>query len=425
METIIIVIFCTGYLFIALEHTVHINKTATALVTGVLCWTVYVLSADSNAVTEQLLRQLGEISGILFFLMGAMTIVELIDSHDGFEIINKSIITRNRKTLLWIVCFLTFFLSAVLDNLTTTIVMVTLCIKLVRVTHYRMMFVGMVILAANAGGAWSPIGDVTTTMLWISGLISTTAIIAKLFFPSLVSVVVPLIIATFLIRGDLALDDKNETNESGDRTTSSDQRLILFSGFAVLLFVPVFKSITHLPPFMGMLIGLGSLWILTELLHRKKDEVQKQRLSVVRALQNMDVPSVLFFLGILLSVGALQETGQLTRLAHLLSATFESDKLIVGLIGALSAIVDNVPIVAAAMAMYSRDVYAVDHSFWILLAFCAGTGGSLLIIGSAAGVAAMGLEKISFGWYFKNISWLAAIGYLAGIAAFILQNQFY
>ena len=425
MELILITIFCVGYFLIAIEHTIHINKTATALVTGVLCWTVYILNSDPHQVTHQLLEQLGEISSILFFLMGAMTIVELIDSHDGFELINKAISTRSRVKLLWIICTLTFFLSAVLDNLTTTIVMVTLCIKLVRNVKFRLLFIGMIIVSANAGGAWSPIGDVTTTMLWIGGQISTTVIITKLFFPSLVSMLVPLWVGSFLIKGELQDSDVSDLRNSKVRATVFEQRLILFSGITILLLVPVFKTVTHLPPFMAMLLGLGILLILTEILHRGKDEEEKQKLSVIRALEHSDVPSVLFFLGILLAVGVLQHTGQLTQVADLLSSTFESETVILTLIGMLSAIVDNVPIVAATMAMYSLDVYPIDDSFWQLLAFCAGTGGSLLIIGSAAGVAAMGLQKVSFGWYLKHISWLAFLGYISGIGAFILQQKLF
>lgn len=424
MEYVILIIFCLGYILITLEHTIKINKTASALVTGVLCWTVYILHSDANYASHQLLEHLGEISSILFFLMGAMTIVELIDSHEGFEIINKGITTRNNRALLWIICALSFFLSAVLDNLTTTIVMVTLCIKLVHNTHYRLLFIGMIIIAANAGGAWSPIGDVTTTMLWIGGQISTPVIVSKLVVPSLVSVIVPLLAASYFVKGDLeAVTMKEEKDQA--QVNTAEQRIILFSGFAILLLVPVFKSATHLPPFMGMLLGLGLLWILTEILHKGKVEEQKRMLSVVRALEHMDVASVLFFLGILLAVGVLQQTGQLAQMSKILTNTFSNEKVIISLIGALSAIVDNVPIVAATMGMYSMDLYPIDHSFWTLLAFCAGTGGSLLIIGSAAGVAAMGLEKISFGWYLKNISWLALLGYLAGIITFIIQENFF
>jgi Na+/H+ antiporter NhaD/arsenite permease-like protein len=425
MEITILSLFCIGYLFIALEHVIKVNKTATALVTGVLCWTTYILYGDAEKVTHQLLEQLGEISSILFFLMGAMTIVELIDSHDGFEIINKAITAKKRRTLLWIICLLTFFLSPVLDNLTTTIVMVTLCIKLVHNQQQRLIFIGLIVIAANAGGAWSPIGDVTTTMLWIGGQVSTTAIIGNLILPSIVSLVIPLSVASFMMKGVLENDPRSEAVNDKHIASVSEQRLIFFSGIAVLLLVPVFKTLTHLPPFMGMMLGLGFLWIITEMMHKRKEEQEKKKLSVSHALERMDVSSVLFFLGILLAVGVLLHTGQLTKLAALLSSTFQSEKMILSLIGILSAIVDNVPIVAATMGMYSMEVYPPDHSFWLLLAFCAGTGGSLLIIGSAAGVAAMGMEKISFGWYLKNISWLALIGYLAGIATFIIQENIF
>lgn len=425
MEILILIIFVVGYLLIAVEHNIDINKTATALITGVLCWTVYVFYEDAHVVQHQLLEHLGEISSILFFLMGAMTIVELIDAHDGFELINSRIGTRNRRKLLWIVALLTFFLSAILDNLTTTIVMVTLVIKLVKNMKMRMIFVGMIVLAANSGGAWSPIGDITTTMLWIGGQISATTIVGKLIFPSLVSLLVPLTIATFMIKGDLEAMEINRTQEDTIRATHSEQKLVFFAGVGALVGVPVFKTVTHLPPFMGMLLGLGLLWLLTEIIHHGKEQKQKQKLSVIRALEHMDVPSVLFFLGILLAVGVLQNTGQLASMAGWLTQTFKQEELILSIIGILSAIVDNVPLVAATMGMYSLEVYPMDHSFWILLAFCAGTGGSLLIIGSAAGVAAMGLEKIPFGWYLKNITWLAMAGYLAGICAFLLQESIY
>ncbi len=425
MEILILIIFVVGYLLIALEHTVEINKTATALITGVLCWTVYVFNADYHLVSHQLLEKLGEISSILFFLMGAMTIVELIDAHDGFELINSRITTHDRRKLLWIICLLTFFLSAVLDNLTTTIVMVTLVAKLVKNEKVKMMFIGMVVLAANAGGAWSPIGDITTTMLWIGGQISATAIVGKLIIPSLMSLVVPLTLATFMIRGELESSEIGALKDPNVRASEKEQRLVFFAGIGALVAVPAFKTITHLPPFMGMLLGLGLLWLLTELIHKGKDQEQKQKLSVIRALERMDVPSVLFFLGILLAVGVLQNTGQLTALAGWLTQTFKQEELILSIIGVLSAIVDNVPLVAATMGMYSLEIYPVDDSFWILLAYCAGTGGSLLIIGSAAGVAAMGLEKIPFGWYLKNITWLAMVGYLAGIGMFLIQEYIF
>jgi Na+/H+ antiporter NhaD/arsenite permease-like protein len=425
MEILILIIFCVGYLFITLEHSIHINKTATALVSGVLCWTIYVLYSDSDEVVRQLLEQVGEISGILFFLMGAMTIVELIDSHDGFEIMNKLINTQNRLKLLWIICGLTFLLSPLLDNLTTSIIMVTLCRKLVSDKQQRFFFIGMVIIAANAGGAWSPMGDVTTTMLWISDHISVSTIVTRLLGPSLVSLLVPLTIASGMMKGELqATDFKNSGGVPGTVSTF-EQHLIFFSGLAALLFVPVFKIITGLPPFMGMLLGLGLLWILTALIHREKGEEERHRLSVMRALERMDVPSVLFFLGILLAVGVLQYTGQLSALAGTLTGSFRNEKVILTLIGFASAVLDNVPIVAATMGMYPLDVYPIDHSFWLLLAYCAGTGGSILIIGSAAGVAAMGLEKITFGWYVRYMAWLALLGYLSGIGSFLLQEYLF
>ena len=420
MLTAIIIVFCLGYLFIAMEHTIEVNKTATALITGVLCWTIYALYSESEHITHQLLEQLGEVSSILFFLMGAMTIVELIDAHDGFELINSRIQTKSRKKLLWVICLLTFFLSAVLDNLTTTIVMVTLIGKIVKDNKLKMIFVGMIIIAANAGGAWSPIGDVTTTMLWIGGQISTTAIIARLIVPSLVCLLVPLAIVTMNIKGELRESGEEEIIET--TVSSTEQRVVFFSGLIGLLFVPAFKTITHLPPFMGMLLSLGALWLLTELIHRKKDEEQKKQLSVLRALERMDVPSVLFFLGILLAVGVLQNTGILMGVANWLNGITQNETIILSIFGIISAIVDNVPLVAATMAMYPLDLHAMDSGFWILLAFCSGTGGSLLIIGSAAGVAAMGLEKIPFGWYLKNITWLAFAGYVAGILSFLLQE---
>lgn len=422
MELWIILIFCIGYLCITLEHTLDINKTATALVTGVALWTIYTLSTDYHHAVEQLLEQLGEISSILFFLMGAMTIVELIDAQDGFDLINSKITSRNRRRLLWLLSTLTFFLSAILDNLTTTIVMATLVIKMVKNVKMRLLFISMIVIAANAGGAWSPIGDITTTMLWIGGQISTLTIVGKLIVPSLVSFLVPLGVMTFMVNGDLETSEIGSARDSDVSATLFEQRVVFFAGLGALVGVPAFKTITHLPPFMGMLLGLGLLWLLTEILHRRKAQQHKQRLSVISALEHMDVPSVLFFLGILLAVCVLQNAGQLIGLSQWLTATFKQEELILGIIGMLSAIVDNVPLVAATMGMYSLDVYPIDSSFWVLLAYCAGTGGSMLIIGSAAGVAAMGLEKIPFGWYLKNISWIALLGYLAGILAFIVQE---
>jgi Na+/H+ antiporter NhaD/arsenite permease-like protein len=423
MEIAIILTFILGYLFITLEHKINLNKAATALLTGVLCWTIYIFtSSDTLLISAQLTEHLGEISGILFFLMGAMTIVELIDAHDGFEVITNAISTTSKRKLLVIVCILTFFLSAVLDNLTTTIVMVSLLRKLISEKNDRILFVGMVIIAANSGGAWSPIGDVTTTMLWIGGQITTQNIILKLFIPSLISLFVPLIVVLYMLKGYsdkpiAAIDDDKPT------ATSSERNIIFFSGIGVLLFVPVFKTITHLPPFMGMLFGLGILWIISEILHKDKDEIDKSPYSVLHALKKIDMPSVLFFLGILISISALQSAGLLSHLAAYMTEKIGNIDLIVMSIGILSSIVDNVPLVAAAMGMYDLTVYPPDHYFWEFLAYCAGTGGSILIIGSAAGVAAMGMEKIHFFWYLKKISLLALVGYFAGAIVYIIQNR--
>lgn len=420
MLTAIIIIFVAGYLVIALEHSIKVNKAATAMLTGVLCWTLYIFSAsDAYIINEQLTEHLGEISGIIFFLMGAMTIVELIDAHDGFEVITNAISTSSKRKLIWIICFLTFFLSAVLDNLTTTIVMVSLLRKIVSDKNDRMLFIGMVVIAANAGGAWSPIGDVTTTMLWIGGQVTTKNIIMNLFVPSLICLLAPLTAVSFMLKGNT---EKPVTPTNGDKSTVSffQRNTIFFSGLGILLFVPVFKTVTHLPPFMGMLFGLGLLWVISELIHKDKDEADKSSYSVLHALRKIDMPSVLFFLGILISISALQSTGQLAQLATIMDEKIGNINLIIMSIGLLSAIVDNVPLVAATMGMYDLQTYPTDHYFWEFLAYCAGTGGSALIIGSAAGVAAMGMEKIDFFWYFKRISWLALVGYFAGAAVYIL-----
>jgi Na+/H+ antiporter NhaD/arsenite permease-like protein len=419
MEISILVIFIVGYLAIAFEHAIKINKAASAILTGVLCWSVIALFPQTSTNTievDSLSHHLSDISSILFFLLGAMTIVELIDAHDGFDIITNRIQTTNKRTLLWIVAFLAFFLSAVLDNLTTTIVMVTMLSKLLKDKNDRWIFVSMVVIAANAGGAWSPIGDVTTTMLWIGGQITPLNIMLRLIFPSLICLVVPLILVTFRTKGKF--ERVSEPYEQSS-VSSSQRNLIFWAGIGVLLFVPCFKTITHLPPYMGMLFGLGLLWILSELIHKDKDEEDKNNFSVVYALRKVDVPSVLFFLGILLAIGAIQSTGQLTQLAVYLENNIKNTNLIVLSIGLLSAVVDNVPLVAAVQSMYDLNVYPVDHYFWEFLAYCAGTGGSVLIIGSAAGVAAMGMEKIEFFWYLKRISLLAIVGYLAGALVYI------
>ena len=423
MVTGIILAFIIGYIAIAFEHSIKINKAATALITGVLCWTFYILfTADKQTVVGNLLHHLGDLSQILFFLLGAMTIVELIDAHDGFEIITKRITTKNKKKLLWITGLLAFFLSAVLDNLTTAIVMVSLIRKLMAGKKDRMLFAGAVVIAANAGGAWSPIGDVTTTMLWIGGQITAANIIAKLIVPSLVCMLLPLLVMQFFLKGEVqtpvAADEAEAPNEL-------HRNIVFFSGVGILLLVPVFKTITHLPPFMGILLGLGVLWIIVEILHSDKDEADRKHYTVAYALRKIDSPSILFFLGILLAIAALESTGQLHYLAETMNKKIGNQNLIVLSIGLLSSIVDNVPLVAAAMGMYTLQQYPTDHYFWEFLAYCTGTGGSVLIIGSAAGVAVMGIEKIDFLWYLKKISWLALIGYFAGAVVYILQEQFF
>ena len=425
MLTLMIVIFVLGYLAIALEHPIKVDKAASALITGVLVWTLFVLSgADQHLIEEQLLHHLSEISSILFFLLGAMTIVELIDAHEGFSIITDKIITKNRVKLLWIVSVLTFFFSAALDNLTTTIVMVSLLRKLIDDKYERWFFAGIVVVAANAGGAWSPIGDVTTTMLWIGGQLTTMTIIKTLIVPSIVAMMVPLTVLSFTMKGEIVRPVEVGNEEDSDPTTAFERNLIFFLGVAGLLFVPVFKTLTHLPPFMGMMLSLGVLWLVTEIIHRSKNKADKSQLSVIGVLRKIDTASVLFFLGILLAVAGLQSAGHLAVMAQNLNEWFGGNIYAINIvIGLLSAIVDNVPLVAGSMGMYeitSVGNFAQDGVFWQFLAFCAGTGGSALIIGSAAGVAAMGLEKIDFVWYLKKISILALLGYFAGAGTYIL-----
>ncbi len=420
MLILITVIFILGYSAIALEHTIKINKAASALVTGVLVWSIYSLfSADKILVEHQLIEHLGEVSGILFFLLGAMVIVELIDAHDGFEVITSRIETTSKKRLVWIIGILTFFLSAVLDNLTTTIVMISLLRKVVSNRNDRLLFAALIVISANAGGAWSPIGDVTTTMLWIGGQITVGNIILKTFIPSLVCFLIPAFIISRQMKGNV---EKIQRVKDENMSPVRDRNIVFFIGIGALLFVPVFKTITHLPPFMGVLFGLGVMWFITELIHSSKDEEDKDVLSVVHALRKIDSPSVLFFLGILISVAALQSTGILADVAGWMDDHIGNINLITLSIGMLSAIFDNVPLVAAAQGMYGLDQYPTDHFFWEFLAYCAGTGGSSLIIGSAAGVAAMGLEKIDFIWYLKRISIIALLAYLAGAGIFMLQQ---
>ena len=417
MEIISVFIFILGYLAIAFEHPLKINKTATALLTGVLVWVVFALVKGEGEL-GQLSHHLGSTSEILFFLLGAMTLVELIDAHQGFRFVNQLIQTKNSAKLLWIVGIVTFFISAALDNLTTAIVMVTLLRKLISDSQTRKYFVGVVVIAANAGGAWSPIGDVTTTMLWIGGQISALGIIKVLFLPSLVSLLVPLAVGSYWVRNEKLgiphpLPALNKVEEK-------EGKIMLFAGVASLLGVPIFKSITHLPPYMGILLGLGLVWILSEILHSDKDEAAKKPYTVGFALSKVDTSSVLFFLGILLAIGALESFGYLESLAVFLENTLGNQYLIVTIIGLASSVVDNVPLVAATMGMYNLTDFPLDHSMWEYLAFCAGTGGCILIIGSAAGVAVMGMEKIEFIWYAKKIGILALLGYFAGAATYLL-----
>jgi NhaD family Na+/H+ antiporter len=421
MTTLLILVFVIGYVGIVLEHNISIDKSSSALLTGALCWTVVAfMSHDSVHMNEELMHHLSDIASILFFLMGAMTIVELIDTYEGFDIITDRINTRSQTKLIWIICLITFFLSAILDNLTTTIVMVTLIRKLIDKAETRLIFVGLIVVAANAGGAWSPMGDVTTTMLWIGGQISAGNIVLELLLPSMVCLLVPLLAITPSLKGNLP---KKTFKSEGELHHSKREKMIIFIvGIGGLLFVPIFKSVTHLPPFMGMLLALGILWLVSELLLKDKEEHFRKNYSVYKALEKVDMPSVLFFMGILLAVAALQTQGVLTDLAGWLTDNISNQTVTVTLIGLLSSVVDNVPLVAASMGMYDLATFPMDDSFWTLLAYCAGTGGSALIIGSAAGVAAMGMEKINFFWYVKKISWLALIGYFAGIGTYLLMN---
>ena len=420
---LMIAIFVIGYAMIALEHPLKINKSATAVLLAAVIWAVFALFGP-GIKDGALIHHLGETAEILFFLLGAMTIVEIVDKHDGFSIITDRITTTSKRKLLWIISILTFFMSAVLDNLTTSIVMCALLRKLVADKNTRWFFAGMVILAANAGGAWSPIGDVTTIMLWIKGNITAGNIILETFLPSLVSLLVPVAIIGMTMKGKLERPEKVVV-EGTSSVTRKQSLLILCMGVGLLLFVPFFKTITHLPPYLGILFGLGILWITTEIMH-KNNPSNYSRLNVTAIIQKVDVPSVLFFLGILMAVSCLNEAGHLGLLAGALNE-LGNVYVINVVIGALSSIIDNVPLVAAAMGMYpieATGAFMVDGAFWEGLAYCAGTGGSLLIIGSAAGVAVMGMEKIDFIWYLKKISLWALVGYLAGAGTFYLMSQF-
>ncbi len=416
-----ILVFVVGYIAIALEHPLKLNKAASALITGVLCWTIYILQGQSSLiVSEQLMRHFGETASILFFLLGAMTIVELIDSYGGFEIITRKITTVSKRKLLFIVTFLTFFLSALLDNLTTAIVMTSLSSKLLSEKEDKLWFAGLIIIAANAGGAWSPLGDVTTTMLWMGGQITALNIMKQLLLPSMVACFIPVIIISFKFKGEQI---KPFPKSKSTKREKRNGRIVLFTGLGFLLFVPVFKMITHLPPFMGMILALGLMWLVNSIIHKNEEPAYIDNLTVSRALQKIDTPSILFFLGILLAVSALQSFGILKIVASALSSTLKNDYLIGTSLGLLSSVVDNVPLVAASQGMFDLTSYPPDHPFWEFVALTTAIGGSAVIIGSAAGVAVMGIEQIEFMWYLKKISWLALVGFASGIVIFLLQQK--
>ena len=418
---LIILTFVTGYLAIITEHKIRINKAASALVAGALSWAFFIIfNSDKEMVVEAIGSHLSDISGILFFLLGAMTIVEIVDSHDGFDIITQRIKTQNKRKLLWILGLITFFLSALLDNLTTTIVMVSLIRKLLRDEKDRWFFAGIIIIAANAGGAWSPMGDVSTTMLWIGQQITAQNIILKLFLPSLACLIIPLILATFFVKPSIpnpAVMIDKKCNTVGN----FEKNLVFMAGMFVLIFVPFFKALTHLPPFLAMMFALGLMWCLTEIVHRNKKEKEKGPFSVSKALQKIDTPTILFFLGILLCISALQSSGILIQWSEYIVRSIPDQNVTILLIGIISAVVDNVPLVAAIQAMYPLTYYPTDHFFWEFLAYATGTGGSLLIIGSAAGVAAMGMERMTFFWFVKRITLLALSGYIAGAFVYIMM----
>ena len=428
MITLLILTFVMGYACIIAEEMIKINKAAIALLTGVLCWTIYILSNHNAQVVEnQLVVKFSEAAELLFFLLGAMALVEVIDAHDGFDIIISRLTTRRKASFLLLITVFTFFLSAILDNLTTTIVMVSFVRKLIGDREERLRLVGMIIIAANAGGAWSPMGDVTTTMLWIGGQVTAWELLKHVFLPSIACVIVPLLLILPKFKGHITFIETSNTDISNIKNTLSQrhQYMAFFVGIGGLLFVPIFKTITHLPPFMGMLLSLGSVWTITELMHSHKNATERDALSVKTALERVDTPSILFFVGILLAVGALEVTSILRGIAVTLSHIIENPLIISIILGFVSAVFDNVPLVAASMGMYNMTIFHQDHAFWHFMAYCAGTGGSLLIIGSAAGVAAMGMERIGFLWYLKNMTWLAAMGYVAGCAVFLLEHIFF
>ncbi|WP_300858877.1 sodium:proton antiporter NhaD [uncultured Duncaniella sp.] len=428
MVTAIVTFFILGYLCIALESVLKINKAVPALLMCVVCWTLYACGVGGEADTSgRLLHHLGETCEILFFLMGAMTIVEIVDANGGFYFVHDALATKSKRALLWRITAMTFILSAILDNLTTSIVMIMVLRKLIEDHKDRMIYGGIIIIAANAGGAFSPIGDVTTIMLWIKGMISTGGVISQLILPSIVSVVVSALCVSLYLKGDVVAPAGSASNLPAN--SPADRKIILFFGVGGLIFVPIFRMLTGLPPFMGILLALGVLWLVSEWrTTRASIVVEDSHLKVTTLLSRIDLATILFFLGILLSVATLQETGVLTAFGQWLNEVSNGNHyLVTGVIGVVSSIVDNVPLVAGCMDMYpiaATGDFACDGLFWQLLAYCASVGGSMLIIGSAAGVVVMGLEKISFGWYLKKFTWIAFVGYIAGMAVYALETLF-
>ena len=441
----IVMAFVIGYLFIAIESVTKINKAAIALLMFVVCWTIFMIDPASlvpalasvdhsqmtNAVSKIIEEHLGETGTTLFFLMGAMTIVELVDQNGGFNFVKDTLKTKSKRSLLWRIAIMTFILSAILDNLTTSIVMIMILRKLVKERKDRVIYASLVIIAANSGGAFSPIGDVTTIMLWNKGVITAAGVITEVLIPSIVSMVIPAYVLSLSLKGELVVPEaKKAANAEEDYLTASQRKLIFFLGVGGLIFVPIFKTITHLPPFVGILLVLGILWTVTESMYRhlEHDDSDGMQKRVSRMLTRIDMSTILFFLGILMAVGSLQTIGALAQLGEGLNVCFDGNHyLVTGIIGVLSSIVDNVPLVAGCMGMYPVQAVgdmAVDGIFWQLLAYCAGVGGSMLIIGSAAGVVVMGLEKITFGWYMKHISWVAFLGYIAGIISYWALRTF-
>ena len=441
LSIIIVAVFCIGYLLIAIESVTKINKAAIALLMFVFCWTLFMIDPGQYisgavgemkalAVSEVMEKHLGSTATTLFFLMGAMTIVELVDQNGGFNFVRDLLKTRTKRKLLWRIAFMTFILSAVLDNLTTSIVMIMILRKLVEDRKDRLIYAGLVVISANSGGAFSPIGDVTTIMLWNKGLVTAAGVIMEIFIPSLVSMLLPAWILSHCLEGKLEVKDFSQNERVDNPLTETQRKTVFFLGVGGLVFVPIFKTITHLPPFVGILLILGILWTVTEIFYANlalPEETGGMQKRVTNMLSRIDMGTILFFLGILMAVACLETIGALELLGEGLNTTFNGNHyLVTGIIGVLSSIVDNVPLVAGCMGMYpvaATGDMAIDGIFWQLLAYCAGVGGSMLIIGSAAGVVVMGLEKISFGWYMKKITWIAFVGYLAGILIYWVERS--